>query len=202
MSDKYKMWKMDKAYFLTLIVVDWIDVFTRKSYKLQIVDSLRYCQLHKGLELYSWCLMTNHLHLIVKAVGKQYLWEIVRDFKKFTSKALTSLVLESPESRREWMLNRFIYNGRHLKRISDYKFWQDGNHAEIILTPNFFYEKMNYIHNNPVVEMIVEKPEDYFFSSARNYAGLTSLIDVVLETPKLITVRRCLSGTRQRSALA
>jgi len=37
--------------------------------------------------------------------------------------------------------------------------------------------------------MVVEKPEDYFFSSARNYAGMTALIDVIPETPKLITIR-------------
>jgi hypothetical protein len=64
-----------------------------------------------------------------------------------------------------------------------------GGHAEVIYTPDFFNEKPTYIHNNPVVEMIVEKPEDYLFSSSRNYAGANSLLDVVLETPKLITVR-------------
>jgi putative transposase len=189
MSEKYKMPEMDQAYFLTLTVVDWIDVFTRKNYKLQIVDSLRYCQLHKGLELYSWCLMTNHLHLIAKAIGNQYLWEILRDFKKFTAKALVSLVSEPVESRRGWMLDRFRYKGKHLKRISEYKFWQDGNHPEVILTSDFFHQKLNYIHNNPVKEMVVERPEDYFFSSARNYAGMAALIDVIIETPKLMTVR-------------
>ena len=117
MSDKYKMREKEKAYFLTLTIVDWIDVFTRKRYKNQIVDSLKYCQQYKGLEIYSWCLMTNHLHLIAKAVGKQYLWEILRDFKKFTAKALISMILESAESRREWMINRFIENGKPLKRI-------------------------------------------------------------------------------------
>ena len=51
-------------YFLTLTVVDWVDVFTRPVYKYLIVDSLIHCQKEKGLDLYSWCLMTNHIHLI------------------------------------------------------------------------------------------------------------------------------------------
>jgi len=118
MSEKYKMCEEGKAYFLTLTVVDWIDVFTRKSYKLLIVDALRHCQRYKGLELYSWCLMTNHLHLIAKATGNQRLSVILRDFKKFTSKALISLITESTESRKEWMRDRFINKGKHLKRIS------------------------------------------------------------------------------------
>jgi len=185
MSEKYKMFEVDKAYFLTITVVDWIDVFTRKTYKLRIVSALKYCQQFKGLEIYGWCLMSNHLHMIVKAVGKQTLSEIIRDFKKFTSRTLVNDILDEPESRRDWMMNRFGYNGRFLKRIEGYKLWQDGNHPEIIFTPGFFYEKLNYIHQNPVRQMIVEKPEDYYFSSARNYAGLESMLPIVVETIQL-----------------
>ena len=88
MSDKYKMPEQEKAYFVTLTVVDWVDVFTRKPYKLLIVESLKYCQKHKGLEIYAWCLMTNHLHMIVKAAGNQSLPEILRDFKNLHQKLL------------------------------------------------------------------------------------------------------------------
>jgi len=189
MSDKYKINEEEKAYFITLTVVDWVDVFTRKAYKLLVVESLKYCQQRKGLEIYGWCLMTNHLHLIVKAVGKQSLSEILRDFKKFTSKTIVDMIHDSPESRSVWMLTRFKYRAKYLKRIKNYKFWQDGNHAEIIFTPDFFYEKLEYIHNNPIKEMMVSKPEDYLFSSARNYSGMESLIDVIIETPRLITIR-------------
>jgi REP element-mobilizing transposase RayT len=188
MSDKYKMHEDRKAYFVTLTVVDWVDVFTRKVYKLFIVESLKYCQQTKGLEIYGWCLMSNHLHLIVKAVGRQSLSEVMRDFKKFTSRSIVALISDSPESRREWMLNRFKYRAKYLKRISNFKFWRDGNHAEIIYSPDFFYEKLEYIHNNPVKEMVVRNPDDYLFSSARNYAGKDSLLPVILETPQLITI--------------
>lgn len=178
----------EKAYFVTLTVVDWVDVFSRKSYKLAIIESLKYCQKSKGLEIYAWCLMSNHLLLIAKAVGTQSLSEILRDFKKFTSKMLVAKLQDSDESRRYWMLNRFRFKGKYLGRIKNYKFWQDGNHPEIIYTPEFFYEKLKYVHQNPVREMIVSNPEDYLFSSARNYAGMDSLIDIVLETSQLITI--------------
>ena len=92
-----------------------------------------------------------------------------------------------PESRREWMLNLFMQRGKQLKRVKKYKFWQDGNQAKVIFSKEFFYEKLNYIHNNPVQDLIVERPEDYLFSSARNYAGLDSLIEIVEESGKLIT---------------
>ena len=72
----------------------------------------------------------------------------------------------------------------NLKGIRNYKFWQDGNHFEIISSNKFFDEKLNYIHNNPVADMIVERPEDYIFSSARNYAGLDNYLEIVLESVK------------------
>jgi len=74
-----------------------------------------------------------------------------------------------------------------MHRIKDYKFWKDGSHAMLIYSPEFFYQKLDYIHKNPVKAMIVEYPEDYLFSSARNYAGRTALLDIILETPRLIT---------------
>jgi len=57
----------------------------------------------------------------------------------------------------------------------------------VIYSNPFFYEKLNYIHQNPVQEMIVDKQEEYLFSSARNYAELPSLLEVILETPQLKT---------------
>ena len=77
----------------------------------------------------------------------------------------------------------------HLKRNQEYKVWKDGYHAKEIFSNNFFYEKLEYIHKNPVEDMTVEKPEDYLFSSARNYAGLDNYLDVILETGKMVTIK-------------
>lgn len=190
MSDKYKIADKDSAYYLTLTVVGWVDVFTRKSHKMQIVESLKYCKQEKGLEIYGWCLMPSHLHLIARAVGKQSLSEILRDFKKYTAKAILKQIEEEPESRRDWILSYFEYKGKCLNRIKKYKFWQDGNHAKEIFSNEYFWEKLNYIHQNPVEDMIVANAEDYLFSSARNYAELDSLLDIVLESSKQITYNK------------
>ena len=184
MSDKYKIWDQGKAYFLTLTVVGWIDVFTRKNHKLTIINSLKHCQKEKGLVLFGYCLMPSHLHLIARAESNYTLSDILRDFKEFTSKAIIRQILNEPESRRDWMLEYFRKAGENLKGITNYKLWQDGNHAEVISSNRFFDEKLDYIHNNPVEELIVENPEDYFFSSARNYAGLNNYLEIVLESVK------------------
>jgi REP element-mobilizing transposase RayT len=52
---------------MTDTVVDWIDIFTRPTYKHIILESLQYCQQHKGLIIHAWVLMSNHLHTIVNS---------------------------------------------------------------------------------------------------------------------------------------
>jgi len=169
-----------ELYFLTITVVDWVDVFSRPIYKHIIVDSLNYCQLEKGLEIYAWVLMSNHLHMIAGAADGFVLSDIVRDFKKYTSKAIVKAVQEENESRKKWMLNRFEYAGRNDSKIKDFKFWQDGNNAQEIYLYDYFMQKLNYIHQNPVRAELVEEPHHYLYSSARNYAGEKGLLDVIV----------------------
>ena len=179
MSIKYKAIEPNATYFITLTTVGWIDVFTRVPQKHLLINSLRYCQDNKGLELYAYCIMTNHLHLLCRAKEGYKLSDIVRDFKKYTSKKIIHLIREYPESRREWMLEYFEQACKPLKRSQQFKVWQDGYHAEIAYSNRFIKQKMDYIHNNPVVEKIVQYPEDYLYSSARNYAGLDYELSVV-----------------------
>lgn len=166
-------------YFLTLTVVDWVDVFTRPEYRYILLDSLKYCQNNKGLIIYAWCLMSNHIHLITGAKEGFHLSNIIRDFKKFTSKAIVKAIFENPiESRKKWMLNRFEFAGKYDNKITNYKFWKEGNEAKEIHTNSFLDQKLDYIHHNPVKAEIVVKPEDYLYSSARDYSGEKGLLDV------------------------
>jgi len=187
MSDQYKIHEPDKAYFITMTTVGWVDIFTRKNHKMTIVNSLKYCQQNKGLEIFGWVLMHSHLHMICRASEGFWLTDILRDFKRYTSKKIVEQIEDEPESREEWLLPLLQKYCEHLKRDQKFKLWQDGNHAKVIYSNPFFYEKLNYIHQNPVQEMIVDKQEEYLFSSARNYAELPSLLEVILETPQLKT---------------
>ena len=171
----------DGLYFLTITVIDWIDIFTRPVYKQIIVDSINYCQKNKGLILHAWCLMTNHIHLIAQADEGKNLSDILRDFKKFTSKTILNEIETNPrESRRNWLLNQFGYEGSRNTKNKNYKFWQDGNEAKEIYKEEFMLQKLNYIHENPVKAEIVNSAEEYRYSSAIDYAGGKGLLDVVL----------------------
>ena len=168
----------DYVYFITLTIVDWLDIFTRPAYKHIIVDSLNYCIANKGLKVYCWCLMSNHMHMIASTTEGNNLSDVLRDFKKFTSKDLIRTLKEIPESRRDWLLNLFWYAGKNDKKIKYYKVWQEGNDAKEIHSTDFLNQKMEYIHNNPVRAEIVVSPEDYLYSSAKDYSGEKGLVNI------------------------
>ena len=99
----------------------------------------------------------------------------MRDFKKFTSKQIIKAISENKqESRREWMLEIFKRAGETNSRNSKYLpmaigIWRQDNHPKEVHSPSFAFQKLNYIHNNPVEAGVVDKPEDYLYSSARDY---------------------------------
>lgn len=165
----YKITDQGAMHFVSFAVIGWIDDFTRKEYRDIIIESLKYCQEKKGLVIYAWCIMSNHVHLIIPA-KENNLSDVLGDFKKFTSKQLTNSIIDHPrESRKEWMVEIFKKAGEIKSRNTYYQFWQQDNQPKIIFTPDFAAQKLGYIHYNPVEAGIVEKEEGYVYSSARNY---------------------------------
>ncbi|SDD47675.1 hypothetical protein SAMN04488104_10323 [Algoriphagus faecimaris] len=72
----------------------------------------------------------------------------------------------------------FEYHAKFNKRTGDMQFWTHENHEIELHSPDMIESRMNYIHENPVRAGIVEKAEDYLYSSARNYSGISALIEV------------------------
>jgi putative transposase len=179
MDKPFRIADQNAIQFLTLTVIDWIDIFSRKEYKLEVVDSLNYCIEKKSLELYAWCLMSNHLHLLCRAKEPARMSDIMRDFKSHIARRiLESLEKESIESRSKWMLNHFKFRGNISPKVKNYRFWKDGFHPIEKISPKFFEQKLSYIHQNPVRAMIVEEEHHYLFSSARDYAGIKGLVNI------------------------
>jgi putative transposase len=177
----YKIRDQQAIHFITFAVVEWVDVFTRKAYRDFLIDSLQHCQQEKGLVLHAWCIMTNHVHLLASAKDGN-LSGILRDFKKFTSKQiLAAIQANEQESRKDWMLHIFQKAGEANGRNTMYQFWRQDNQPKECFSPAFTAQKIDYIHNNPVEAGLVEKPEDYLYSSAKAYVTNeeSSLLPVV-----------------------
>ena len=132
-----------------------------------------------GLVIHGWNLMPSHLHLIVSRKGSISLEEIFRDWKKFTAKKLIQTIKEINESRAEWLPAHFQKAATALKRIDQFKVWQDGNHPVELEGNKMIDERLHYVHN-PVEAGFVAEPEHWQYSSAGDYAGVKGLIEVDL----------------------
>jgi putative transposase len=180
MPSKYRIVDSQNIYFITFAVVEWIDALSRPYYKDIIVESFKYCQQNKGLIIYAYVIMNNHVHLIASAADDHHLSDILRDLKKFTSKKMINEIANNiQESRKRWMLWLFRSNGERNTNNEIYQFWQQDNHPVCLDNNEMMDQRLNYLHNNPVAEGIVEEPQHYIYSSARNYAGVKGMIDIV-----------------------
>ncbi len=143
------------CYFITPTIKNWYYIFDRHNRWQILVDSIAYFQNHKGLEVYSYVFMLNHLHMIVKSPD---MIGFLRDFKKFTTKQLTKNIEEFEPN----ILPLFKNEG------GGYGFWKEDNQPKILESEKFLLQKINYIHNNPVAKGYVERPEFWKWSSANS----------------------------------
>jgi len=148
-AEGYKIRDQSAQYFLTFTIVGWIDIFSRQRYRDLILESFVYCRKHKQLRLGVYVIMSNHVHAIWQS-GNNNLSDVIRDFKTFTSKAITNSIQEEPESRRDWLLHMFRYYAGNTNANETFKVWTNNNHPEEIYTYEFMLSKFNYLHENPV----------------------------------------------------
>ncbi len=170
MGRKYLIRDQGSIYFVTFTVVRWVDVFTRDIYRDIFINSVKFCQDNKGLEVYAWCIMTNHVHMILGTSGIMRLENIIRDLKSFSSRSIRKAIEGNlRESRKEWMLEIFNDCGIKNSRNRDFQLWQQHNHPVELSTNEMMDQRLYYTHNNPVVAGFVDAPEDWAWSSARDY---------------------------------
>ncbi len=170
----------EACYFLTFNVIDWVSIFIRPVYKRIIVDSLNYFVQSRRLTIYSWCLMTNHLHLLAKTEEGYGMANFEKDFKKFTTLKILEAMEGEPDLRKEWMLRLFEEYSKSLRKIEKLHVWQNCSSPVYFdgKQPERLQEKIFNIHENPVRDLVVDQAENYLFSSARDYTGLKGLVNV------------------------
>jgi putative transposase len=172
MRTRYSIYDPDFPYFITCTTVNWLPVFTRQPYFDLIIDSLKFCRQHKGLKIHAYVILDNHLHLVAAA---DKLADIIRDFKSYTAKSLISRL---EQDHKDWALNLFRYYKQPTKTRSAYQLWQEGFHPQQIISEDMLQQKVDYVHFNPVRAGVVAQPEDWLYSSARDYAGGKSVLEV------------------------
>jgi REP element-mobilizing transposase RayT len=172
---RYKIYNTELPHFLTMTVVDWLPIFSNREVVKIILDSLRYLQEEKKVRLYAYVIMENHLHYIILS---NELKKVIQSFKSYTARAIIDYFTEQKNAD---ILRKLKQNKLRHKTESEYQVWQEGSHPEEITTDEMMYQKVEYIHNNPVRRGYVEESNHWRYSSAQNYEGKQGLVHVEME---------------------
>jgi putative transposase len=172
---RYKIYETIYPYFLTCSVVGWTPIFTRSETVQIILDSWKYLQENRGFSIYGYIILENHLHMIASSDN---LSNDLASFKSFSARKIIELL----EQRRiEVLLRQLRYQKARHKQDRTYQLWQEGSHPQMIENDDIMWQKLEYIHNNPVLRGFVDDPLHWRYSSARNYAGQQGLITIKMD---------------------
>ena len=88
MRTRYKIIGSEQIYFITCTIIEWIPVFNRKPFIDVMTNSLTFCRQNKGVKVFAYVIMDNHLHLVVSGTN---LSNTIKDFKRHTAREIIKL---------------------------------------------------------------------------------------------------------------
>jgi len=178
MSRKYKFHNPEGVYFVSFVTVYWLDVFVRQQYFGIFADSLDYCRKNKSMELFAYCILPSHVHLLFRDKNSNPS-KLLKELKTHTSKQLSKAIEENPqESRKEWLMWMMQRAGAKNSNVKNMQFWQQHNKPIELWSSDVIQQKLDYIHQNPVEAGFVVNPEDWKYSSAVNFSGQKGVIEL------------------------
>ncbi len=166
---RYKIYDSDYPHFITSSVVEGYPIFSNPKAAEILLSALKFLQVQRDTILYSYVIMENHIHLVVKSDD---LTKKIQTFKSWTARNIIEMFKENGNYHRLYKLKRARQRS-HTGSI--YQLWQQGFHPKQMMV-----QKIEYIHNNPVKRGFIDEPEEWRYSSARNYAGMKGLIPITL----------------------
>jgi len=172
---RYRIFEQEYPYFLTSTVVAWLPVFAYAPFVDIVLESWRFLQRERGVRIYGYVILENHLHWIAAA---DELAEQVGRFKSYTARRIIDVLQQRGFST---LLEELRYFKLRHKIDQAYQLWQEGNHPQQIQSDEMMRQKLEYMHANPVRRGYVDDPVHWRYSSARNYAGAKGLIEVITD---------------------
>jgi putative transposase len=151
----------EHSFFLTVTCLEWAHLLGEDRFKDIVINSLRFLTHSDRIRVYAFVIMSNHFHLIWQTLGDHKREDVQRDFLKFTGQQ-TLKILRNENSE---ALKNLLVQAKDRK----YQVWERNSLSIPLWSPEIFWQKIHYIHYNPVKAGLCAFPEDYKYSSARYY---------------------------------
>jgi putative transposase len=151
------------CYFVTNTLRKYIPLFKDPEVIKIAIDSLNFLRNKYGFKILAYCLLPEHLHLIIYNDGALDISKIMSDFKRFSSKEIFKYLLNNNHEPQLQALRSAAYKGQN------YAVWQETFRSELIDNQKHLQQKLDYIHDNPVRKGLVANAVEWRFSSARKW---------------------------------
>ena len=147
--------------FLTVTCLEWTHVLKEDRFKDIVIDSLRFLCKEERIQVFGFVIMSNHFHLIWQMMGDHKRKDVQRDFLKFTGQQILKILRNENSD----LQDKLLVQAKDRK----YQVWERNSLGIPLWSHEVFWQKLEYIHYNPVKAGLCEYPEDYKYSSARFY---------------------------------
>ncbi|MDA3839849.1 MAG: transposase [Patescibacteria group bacterium] len=168
MSTRNRISIPNETYFITFTILGWKNIFVQDKYFDLIYRWFDYVKEKYNNTIYSYVIMPNHIHLLIKISAKSpTLSVLIMNAKRFLAYDIVKFLKEDNKSE---FLDFFNQNAR--KNVgAKHKLFENRFDSLIIQSEKFFLEKLNYIHKNPCNKhwRLADSPENFKHSSASNY---------------------------------
>jgi len=154
---------LNKVYFYTASIYQWKPLLMNDDYKDMIINSLSHLVKQEKIVVYAFVIMPNHIHFI---------WELMSlNGKEMPHASFMKFVSHQFLQRLRFDYKHELDHYKVVKQSRSYRFWNEKPMSVFLYTPEVIYQKLDYIHNNPVQGKwrLSDGPLDYKYSSARFY---------------------------------
>ena len=144
-------------YYTTSTILEWANILTNEKLVSILYDSWEFLVSQQRVNIYAFVIMPNHIHWLYEVLPPYENENIKHSFLSFTAKRF----LDELDSDKEQFM---VYKSNRTFQI-----WKSPSLSVPIYSKKFFFQKMNYIHKNPVKSGLAQNPEDYLHSSSNSY---------------------------------
>jgi REP element-mobilizing transposase RayT len=169
---RYKIHEQYYPYFITSSINDGLPLLSQPKIAEIILEALIFLQEKRHVRIHGFVLMENHIHLIAYGIELQ---KKIRLFKSYTARRIVDILKKDRNTK---LLKQLKFRTLAYKKAKQYQVWEEGYHPIQLFNDKLLYQKLDYIHYNPVLRGFVDSPEHWRYSSFRNYNGQKGLIPI------------------------
>ena len=152
--------KDNPCYYITSVTHNRLPVFRTNKLKQITCEAVNEARKSGGFLIFAYVIMPDHFHIITD--GSRKASDTLRFLNGITAHRIIKYLKENNFSS---SLDKLRHETK--KREYKYSLWEHHSNTFLITSESTFVQRVNYIHLNPVRAGMVERAEDYLYSSAR-----------------------------------